>query len=355
MNRRKKIIVALSAAILIIGSIAALLFYFHNRAVYKKLFATPNVSIRQADTALYIPTGSTKEYLVAQLLPLAADTATLRAAADERLKSEIHPGKYTVKNGWTNSELIALFNHNREDEVTVKFYNLWTLPELASVVSRQIEADSLSIIEAFRDPIFLSENSLNPENAGQVVMPYTYRFYWGTSGEQFRDRMMEEYRKFWNEKRLAKADSIGLTPSQAIVLASIIQKEVARNDEAPRIAGVYMNRIKKGWKLQSCPTVIYSKKQTLPAFTPIHRVYSKDLGIDSPYNTYKNPGLPPAPISFPEAIYIDAVLNYEPHNYMFMCASTKRPGYHEFSTSAYQHYSNRSEYVRYLNKNGIGK
>ena len=187
-----------------------------------------------------------------------------------------------------------------------------------------------------------------PENFKAMFIPNTYEFYWTTSAEEFVERMNNEYNKFWNDERKTKAGQIGLSPVEVSILASIVQAEVSKNEELKTVAGLYINRLKKGIMLQADPTVKYAVGDFA-----IKRVLNKHLEIDSPYNTYKYAGLPPGPINFPEIQAIDAVLNYEKHNYLFMCAREDFSGYHNFAVNNAQHARNAAKYREALDRNRI--
>jgi UPF0755 protein len=187
-----------------------------------------------------------------------------------------------------------------------------------------------------------------------VYLPNSYEFFWNTSAEEFRDRMLKEYRRFWSEDRLQKAKSIGLTPLQVISLAAIVHKETAKVEERPRVAGLYLNRLERSMLLQADPTVIYAiKKHTGNYDTVIKRVLYKDLELDSPYNTYRFTGIPPGPITMPDISAIDAVLNAENHDYLYMVANVENFGYHKFAESLTQHNRNKVQYVRWINERKI--
>jgi len=234
------------------------------------------------------------------------------------------------------------------------FNNQERLENLAGRIATQIEADSISLIKVFKDTVFIKEKKFTLENALSMYIPNKYEFFWNTSAAQFRERMFKEYNRFWSDKRSQKAKEIGLTPNQVITIASIVQKETAKVDERPRVAGVYMNRFKNGWKLDADPTVIYAiKKHRNDWDTVIKRVLYKDLKIDSPYNTYKYATLPPGPIAMPDISSIDAVLNYERHDYYFFVANVQNMGYHKFAKTLTQHNHNKKQYVNWVNKQGI--
>jgi len=190
-----------------------------------------------------------------------------------------------------------------------------------------------------------------------MFIPNTYEFYWNTSANDIADKMASEYKKFWNEERIAKALDKNLTPIQVSVLASIVHKETAKADERPRVAGVYLNRLELNMPLQADPTVIFAMKKTSGDFDQvIKRVYSKDTqGAISPYNTYINLGLPPGPIAMPDISAIDAVLNAEKHDYIYFCASVERIGYHDFASNYAAHQVNARKYADWVNKLGINR
>ncbi|MEX0361248.1 MAG: endolytic transglycosylase MltG, partial [Allomuricauda sp.] len=201
---------------------------------------------------------------------------------------------------------------------------------------------------------FLGEAGFNEDTKLAMYLPNTYEFFWNTSGDGFRDRMYKEYKRFWTEERLEKAKKQNLTAEQAISLAAVVQKETVKSDERPRVAGVYLNRIKKGILLQADPTVIFAiKKETGNYDTIIKRVLYRDLEIDSPYNTYKNAGVPPGPITMPDITSIEAVLNPEKHDYLYFVADVSNFGYHMFAETLAQHNRNKVQYIRWLNQQNV--
>lgn len=309
-----------------------------------------------SETAIYVPTGTTPEELAELLRPALHHTFLLeqmcRYAA--RKKGAVHPGKFLLPEGTSTYRAVKTFFTQHGVEVNVRF-NATTLglPAVASAVAKQIEADSVSLMAVFTDRALLDSLGLDSLTVSSVLLPNTYRFYWNTSAREFFERMLREHKAFWDAERLDKARACELTPLEATVLASIVQAETAKADERPIVAGLYMNRLKKGIRLQSDPTVIYALRLTGKKQGPIRRVYLEDLKVDSPFNTYRNRGLPPAPINIPDISSIDAVLNYARHNYLYMCASTQRFGYHEFAASSAQHNHNRRQYIRWLNEQNI--
>ena len=224
--------------------------------------------------------------------------------------------------------------------------------DLASLVSKQIEADSISIVNTD----FENNNGFNDETLLSMYIPNSYNFFWNTNSENFKKRMLKEYNKFWNSERKNKAKNISLSPLEVMILASIVNEESKEFTELPTIAGVYINRLKNNWKLQADPTVKFTAyKLDEYKNTIIRRVLNKHLRIDSPYNTYKYKGLPPGMISMPSISSIDAVLNYEKHKYFFFAADPENPGFHNFAETLREHKLNARKYQKSLSRKGIKK
>jgi UPF0755 protein len=255
----------------------------------------------------------------------------------------------------SNNDIINTIR-SRNIPISIKFNNQERLENLAGHLANQIEPDSITILNAMRDPEFLKISGFSDATALGMYIPNTYEVYWNTSAEAFRDKLLNEYNRFWTSARNQKAKEIGLTRDQVISLAAIVQKETAKVDERPRVAGVYMNRLQIGMPLQADPTVIYAKKLSENNFEQvIKRVLYKDLEINSPYNTYKNTGVPPGPIAMPDITAMDGVLNYEKHDYFYFVADVTNFGYHKFAKTLTQHNRNKTEYVRWVNENGINR
>lgn len=340
----------IATAIAILGAIGLGIFSYY---IYNSIFSS-NTAFKESSEVVYIPTGADFNTVADSLRPLLEDLQTFSILADKKgYTQNIRPGRYVLKKGMNNNDIInTLRSGNRP--INVIFNNQERLENLAGRVAEQIEADSTELIKAFRDTAFLKSENLKEENALGMYIPNKYEFYWNTSAEEFRDRMKTEYERFWTKERLQKAEEIGLTPAEVITLASIVQKETAKVDERRRVAGVYMNRYKNGWKLDADPTIIYAiKKKTGNFDTIIKRVLYKDLELDSPYNTYKYASLPPGPIHMPDISSIDAVLNYEHHDYYYFVADVENFGYHKFSKTLAEHNRNKQEYIRWINRQGI--
>ena len=277
----------------------------------------------------------------------------LKAAKRMDYIENIKSGRFRVYKGSGNKEIINSLKFNNTS-LTVTFNNQERIQDLAGRISKQISADSLSLLNAFFEKNFLVENGFNNFNLISMYIPNSYEFFWNVEPKIFRDKMLEEYNNFWNEDRIEKAKSIGLSKTEVIALASIVQKESVKLDERPVISRVYLNRLKKKMKLQADPTVIYSIKSYYNNFdTIIRRVLYRDLKLNSPYNTYKIKGLPPGPISMPDISSIDAVLNSRNHNYIFFVADPYNPGYHLFASKLSQHNKNKRVYTRWLNSKKI--
>lgn len=326
---------------------------FISYQIYTAIFS-PNTQFNNKEAFVYIPTDASFSEVKTQLEPLLKNMTTFEAVAKRKgYIANVKPGKYALKNGMNNNEIINTLRSNNIP-VQVTFNNQESLADLAGRISKQIEADSLSLLQAFNDPGFLNETHFNEDSKLGMYLPNTYEFFWNTNAEDFRDRMYKEYQRFWNEDRLAKAKKLGMTPNQVTSLAAIVQKETAKIDERPRVAGVYLNRLRDGWRLDADPTVIYAiKKETGNYDTIIKRVLYRDLEIDSPYNTYRNTGVPPGPITMPDISSIDAVLNPEKHDYFFFVVDVSNFGYHMFAKSSAQHNRNKVQYIRWLNEQKV--
>lgn len=337
-------------AIVIIGLIVA---GFFANFVYKAMLR-PNTKFNEEVAYIKISSKDRYQEVRAKLEPLLEDIDSFDDLAEQKkYVNNIKAGKYAIKKGMTNNDIINSIRSNNIP-IKVSFNNQETLEKLAGRIAEQIETDSVSLLNAMKDEAFLAENNFSEATALGMYIPNSYEFFWNTSAEKFTNRMLKEYNRFWNDSRLAKAKTLGLTEDEVTTLASIVQKETAKVDERPRVAGVYVNRLKKRMLLQADPTVIYAiKKKTGDFNQTIKRVLYKDLELDSPYNTYKYAGLPPGLIAMPDVSSIDAVLNYEKHNYYYFVVNVENFGYHKFAKTLAQHNRNKQEYVRWINSKGI--
>jgi len=341
---RKKTIILFSLLVIIIGGCW----------VYKKYLTIyqPNVLLQGIDsTYLYVNTGSTftdlkkllfdKEYLI--------DTASFMWVAEKKnLKNNIHPGRYKIEDRMSNNKLVNLLRSGSQNPVNVLIKSTRSKNIFASRISSQIEADSVVVLNLLNKQSIMEEFGITNETWMSLFIPNTYEFYWNTSAEQFIQRMAKEHNRFWTKERIEKVNKIGLNKLEVSILASIVQQETVKNDEKPSIAGVYMNRLNRGMRLEADPTLIFA----LGDFE-ITRVLDIHKDIESPYNTYKNKGLPPGPICIPTIKSLDAVLNYKKHKYLFFCAKEDFSGYHNFARTYAQHRINASKFQRELNRRRI--
>ncbi|CEN45392.1 conserved hypothetical protein [Capnocytophaga canis] len=342
----KKILIAIS----IIGLI---ILGFFSYSIYNLILA-PNTNFEEREIEIFIPTGAYFSDVTHVLNPYLSDIESfIQVAKQKKYVDNIKAGRYIIKKGSSNNDIInVLRSKNRPIKLT--FNNQETLENLAGRVAQQIEADSISLLNAFLDPQFLTENEFTSKDVLGMYLPNTYEFFWNTSATQFRDRMLKEYRRFWNSDRIEKAKNQNLTPKQVSVLASIVQKETAQVSEQSRVAGVYINRLRNNMLLQADPTVIYAiKEHTGKHDTIIKRVLNRDLTIDSPYNTYKYAGLPPTPIAMSDISAIEAVLSPENHDFFYFVADVEKPGFHKFASTYSQHLINSRAYHEWINAQGI--
>jgi UPF0755 protein len=278
-----------------------------------------------------------------------AKTKALKFILDRRdYDSHIRTGCYTVKSGALPKQVADMLTGGMQTPVRLTINSTRTVGQMARAIAGQVMIDSASIVNLLNDPVFLDSIGYTPANVYCMIIPNTYEVYWNISADALISRLVRERDRFWNRERQDKAGSIGLTPQQVTTLASIIEEETAKNDELPIVAGLYMNRLHRNMPLQADPTVVFALGGERPK-----RVLKVHLEVDSPYNTYKYPGLPPAPIRFVSTRSIDAVLNYSKHNYLYMCAKEDFSGYHNFTSSLSQHNANAARYQRALSKAGI--
>lgn len=344
----KKIITAIA----IIGlAIAAYFAYFIYGAMLK-----PNTAFNNKEAYIFVPTNATYSEVREQLEPLLKDIDGFDALAEQKkYTTNIKSGRFIIKKDMSNNDII---NSIRSNNIPLKiaFNNQERIEDLAGRIAFQIEADSLSLLNAMTHPEFLKKNGFTTETVLGMYIPNSYEVYWNTSAESFRDKMLKEYHRFWNPSRTQKRKALNLSTNEVMSIAAIVHKETAKVDERPRVAGVYLNRIKKGMPLQADPTVIYAvKKQSGDFKQVIKRVLYKDLEIDSKYNTYKYASIPPGPIFMPDVSAIDAVLNPEKHDYYYFVANVNNFGYHKFAKTLSQHNVNKREYVAWINKQGVNR
>ena len=316
-------------------------------------FYKENTNFDEEAIFIYVVEGDTLAFSDSISKYIKNEKTFYKAAQRLDYLDNIKTGRFKISKDIGNKELITSLKF-ANTPLTVTFNNQERVENLAGRISKQIYADSTALINSFTDKDFLVENKFNKENILSIFIPNSYEVYWDIEPDQFRDKMLLEYEKFWNKSRTEKAKNIGLTKKEVTSLASIVQKESIKVDERPTIAGVYINRLNTRMRLQADPTVIYSIKDYYKNFdTIIRRVLYRDLRLNSRYNTYRINGLPPGPISMPDISAIDAVLNYEKHKYIFFVADPYNRGYHLFARNLSEHNRNKKVYTRWLNSRGI--
>ncbi|HSH65547.1 MAG TPA: endolytic transglycosylase MltG [Bacteroidia bacterium] len=332
--------------VLIVGGIGGYLAY---RFIYM-----PNINLKdKKSTIIYIPTGSSFEDVVSILNDheLLKDSASFKwLAKEKKYDVAVKPGKYRVLAKMNNSALINLLRLGKQEAIEINFSGLHTVDEFIARVGRRIEADSNALSDAVNNEQYIGKYGFTKDNIQTFFIPGEYEFYWNTSVDEFFQRMAKEYKAFWNTSRKQRAKAIGLSQTEVYILASIVQGEqCCDKEEKKTIAGLYINRLKKGMPLQSDPTVIFA----IGNFN-IQRVTTEQIkSTDSRYNTYQHEGLPPGPIGFAQESSIDAVLNYIPSDYIYMCAKDDLTGKHCFSKTFEQHKIYAKKYWKALDDRGI--
>lgn len=257
-----------------------------------------------------------------------------------KLDGNIKPGRYRIEPGTNNRQLVRLFLLGlQEPHNLVLAGNIRTLEKLSAIIAQKIVADSIEVYNSLTDSILIDSLGFNKYSFPGMFILNTYEIYWTTKPKSLILRLNKEYQKFWNQERVAKANALNLSPTQVITLASIVAEESNLKKEHKIIAGVYINRLKRGVPLQADPTIKFALNDP-----SIKRILYKHLTIDSPYNTYKIVGLPPGPITLPSQPIIDAVLNYSQHDYLYFCANSTLDGSHNFSKTLAEHNRNARAY-----------
>lgn len=300
--------------------------------------------------SLYIRTGSTLQDVFTKIQDnqVFADEDAFFWAVDLLSYENVKPGRYILQPGMSALTVVRKLRSGNQDPVRLMFKSHTSRKKIAQDICQQLEMKEDSLFRLMDDSVYIASLGFSKPSLMGMFIPNTYEVYWNISPDEFMKRMKTEYDAFWNESRKTLADKVGLMPTEVTVLASIVQAETYMKDERPRIAGVYMNRLKKGILLQADPTVIFAMQDF-----SIKRVLKKHTEFDSPYNTYKYAGLPPGPINNPEISSIDAVLSYEQHDYLFFCARADLSGYHNFARTNAEHEKNAKAYWRKLNEMNI--
>jgi len=311
-----------------------------------QIFFTPNILVDRDDRTFIIRSGSSFRKVQEDLGRgnFVNDMVSFSFLARlYNYDKNIMPGKYTLRRNMTNRQAINVLKSGNRLAVNVTFTNVRLIDELAEKITKNIGVSPTEFNNALDAFIENNEQGFTRQNVIGMFLPNTYEVYYNVLPDELISRMLSEYNKFWNDDRLAKAKAIGLTPKEISTLASIVQAESVKPDEAPIIAGLYLNRMKKDIPLQADPTLVFA----VGDFT-LKRVLNEHKAVDSPYNTYKYAGLPPGPINMPQIATIDAVLNYQKHTYIYMCAKEDFSGHHNFATTLDEHNRNARKYQKAL-------
>ncbi len=344
MSVKKKIL-----GLLIAGAIVGLLGGY---VIYGWIFS-PNTDFDTPSTSLTIPKGSS----YGDVAKIIQDSKILKdfssfdqVAGWMKYKKKLVPsGKFVIYKDWSNKKIISLLRAGLQTPVSLTFNNVRTMTELAAKLSQNIGLDSSEIAAYLLDPQTAVKYGYSAENFMCMFIPNTYKVFWDISPEELTDRIKKEHDAFWNKKhRKDKAKALDLATNEVYILASIVEKESQYGPERPTIAGLYLNRLKRGILLQADPTVVFASGKF-----DLRRVLNKHIKIDSPYNTYLYPGLPPGPIYMPSIQSIDAVLNPEKHKYLYMCAKPGFKSKHAFASTLKEHNNNANKYRRWLSKQKI--
>ena len=334
-------------ALVIVTSLAATFsFYFW------QVIKSPNLNVDGKENAvLLIPQGATYQQVLDSLdaQDLIHDHISFGFLSKfMEYRDLVKPGRYEIPPNSGNKTILTKLRSGDQDAVKLTFNNIRLKEELAERLSSNLSLDKSELLNKLNDPEVCAKYGFEPQTIMSMFLPDTYFLWWTLTADQFLDRMKMEYDKFWTPERVAKAKKTGMSIVQVSTMASIVQEETKKRDEQPRVAGVYVNRIKQGIPLQADPTV----KFAVGDFA-LRRILNKHLTIDSPYNTYRIKGLPPGPIALPEKAAIDAVLNYENHNYVYFCAKEDFSGYHNFAATLAEHNANAARFHRAMNEKGI--
>lgn len=266
------------------------------------------------------------------------------------LKKTIHTGRYAIHPGDNVHHVYSRISRGHQVPINLTISSVRTLDKFAGNIGKQLMIDSTEIASVLSDSLYIQKMGYDKATIACLFIPETYQVYWNISVDDFFKRIHKEHKKFWNDERLAKAQSIGMTPEEISTLASIVEEETNNNDEKPKVAGLYINRLRIGMPLQADPTI----KFALQDFG-LRRITNENLQVESPYNTYVNIGLPPGPIRIPTVKGIDSVLNYTKHNYIYMCAKEDFSGTHNFASNYTDHMINARKYWKALNDKKIFK
>lgn len=317
--------------------------------VYYYLFTS--FSVLQEKTYLYIDNDDTEDSVYAKLEPITSScglTGFRTLARHYNLSERIRSGRYAIEPEMSTLDVFRMIRNGRQEPLMLTIPECRTVDQLAARIAPKLMIDSTQIAEALIDDLFCKKYGYDTNTIVCAFVPNTYEVYWNVSIDRLMERMVTEHDKFWTSERKQKAARLGLSLNEVATLASIVDEETANNEEKPMIAGMYLNRLKIGMPLQADPTIKFALKDF-----GLRRIYHAHLEVNSPYNTYKNTGLPPGPIKVASIQGIDAVLNRMPHNFLYMCAKEDFSGTHNFAATYQEHLKNAARYQDALNKRDI--
>jgi len=344
LEKRKKFVLVFLIAGSVLG--ISLTFYF-----YQVFFSANTLVESDQPYLLKVPSNSVYKNVVDQLYEekVINDAVSFGFVAKILGYQEaVKPGLYTIEPKMSNLQLVRMLRSGQQTPVRVTFNTIRTKEDLAEKISANLEVSKEQFLELLQDSDYIRKYGFEEETVMSLFIPNTYEFWWDTSAEELFERMHKEYQIFWTDARKQKAQDLGLSQQEVSTLASIVQAESQKSDERPKIAGVYLNRLRIGMPLQADPTLVFAAGDF-----SIKRLTAKQMAIDSPYNTYKYAGLPPGPINLPDINSLDAVLNFEKHSYLYFCAKEDFSGYHSFAVGYDEHLSNARRYQRALNAANI--
>ncbi len=335
--------------IVLTGAVVALIF---GLLMYNNFILSNQVPALE-DPWIEIPTNASFDEVVDLLKAkgVVTNESAFRWLSDymEYKRDPMRSGRYKLQEGWTAIQLIRHLRGGKQSTMNVVISTGRTIEDVAGTVAEVLEPDSLDFLALFKDESYIKDLGYRSETLMSLFIPNTYNLYWNSSPQQFMKRMVREHDAFWSKNnRKQKADALNLSPAEVYTLASIVERETTKNDEKKRMAGVYLNRVRIGMRLQADPTAVFARKDFAAK-----RVTDYHTKFDSPYNTYMYAGLPPGPISMASIASIDAVLNAEKHDYLYFCAKGDGTGYHNFAKTLAKHNQNARIYAQNLRKRGL--
>lgn len=339
-NKRKYILISILVIVVVSLGVTGII-------LRNKIFEPFNLESPQ-----YIYIDETKDFenVVEQLNKMNLPSEKILRIISDRMRypHAVKSGRYEVVDGMTMIDVVRMLRSGNQKAVNLTFNNIRTIENLAGRISNQLMLDSVELLNALSDRLVAEKYGFDENTFVSMFIPNTYQVFWDTGVDNLLKRMKREYNSYWSDDRKAKANRLGLTPIQVSILASIVEEEATYADEYPIVAGLYLNRLERGMKLEADPTVKYA----IGDFA-LRRILFRHLEVESPYNTYRVEGLPPGPIRVPSVAAIDATLSPQSHKYLFMCAKDDLSGRHNFAVTHAEHARNAARYQRALNERGI--